>query len=59
MEKPLLTLIELAAAAKSFCDIPHTYREIFGTTDGKAIGTFIEHKLRDSLDATYLVQLGN
>lgn len=59
MEKPLLTLTELAVAARSFCTIPHTYREIFGTTDGKAVGTFIEHKFRDSLDAVYLVQLGN
>ncbi len=59
MEKPLLTLIELAIAAKSFCSLSHTYREIYGTTDGKAVGTFIEHKFRDSLDAVYLVQLGN
>jgi hypothetical protein len=44
MKKPLV-LPDLIAAAKAFCLEDHTYPELFGVTDGKAIGTFIEHKL--------------
>jgi hypothetical protein len=59
INKTTLTLANLISAASSFCQQTHFYPEIYGATDGKAVGTFIEHKFRDKLDAQYLVQLGN
>lgn len=41
--KPLLTRSDLLAQAKAFCETNHRYSELFGVTDGKAVGTFIEH----------------
>jgi hypothetical protein len=57
--KPDLTVTELVETAQLFCQQPHSYAELFGATDGKAIGTFIEHKFRSELDAQYTVQLGS
>lgn len=58
-KKPPLTQPELIATAKVFCTQKHTYQELFGVTDGKAVGTFIEHKFRDHLEAKYTTLLGN
>ena len=57
--KKALTLPDLIATAETFCLESHVYPELFGVTDGKAIGTFIEHKFRDRLDASYMVQVGS
>src|SRR3990172_2974544 len=58
MKKPL-TQSNLIAMAKSFCSESHIYLELFGATDGKAIGTFIEHRFGERLEALYAVQVGN
>ena len=58
-EKKPLTLPDLIATAKAFCLESHVHPELFGVTDGKAIGTFIEHKFRDRLEASYMVQVGS
>ncbi len=58
MAKPL-TLSDLIAAAKHFCLESHTYEELFGVTDGKAVGTFIEHRFREGLEAIYTTQIGS
>lgn len=58
MKKPL-TQADLIATAKAFCLESHTYHELFGVTDGKAVGTFIEHKFRERLEALYTVQIGS
>lgn len=44
--KVKLTLEKLIEAAKSFCDQESKYdnADLYGVTDGKAVGTFIEHK---------------
>ncbi len=57
--KKLLTQSDLIATAKAFCLESHTYPELFGVTDGKAVGTFIEHKFRERLEALYTVQIGS
>ena len=57
--KSRLDLPALTDTARAFCQQVHVYPELYGTTDGKAIGTFVEHKFRDVLDAHYMVQLGN
>ena len=51
----MLTIDALIEEARSFCrststtDIP----ALFGVTDGKAVGTYIEHEFRDRLTAKY------
>ena len=37
----------------------HNEPSIYGTTDGKAIGTYLEHKFQALLEAKYDVQLGS
>ncbi|NJN97044.1 MAG: restriction endonuclease [Anaerolineales bacterium] len=59
VEKPPLTLTELLTAAKVFCQESHNYPELFGITDGKAVGTFIEHKFRARLQSLYTLEAGN
>ncbi len=57
--KTPLTQADLIATAKAFCLESHRYTELFGVTDGKAVGTFIEHQFRERLDALYTVQIGS
>ena len=57
--KQLLTQSDLIATAKRFCSENHTCRELFGVTDGKAVGTFIEHKFRERLEALYMLEHGS
>jgi hypothetical protein len=37
----------------------HSYKELFGVTDGKAVGTFIERAFQDYLRAQYDIEIGN
>jgi hypothetical protein len=59
MMKPSLTQVNLVAAAKAFCQDQHAHAELFGVTDGKAVGTFIEHRFLARIEAAYEVQSGN
>jgi len=59
MTKPELTQADLIATARQFCRVPHSYAELYGVTDGKAVGTFVEHKFRDVLEAAFAVMVGN
>lgn len=44
--KPILTIKELIEAAICFCEMEsvENHVELIGVTDGKAVGTYIEHK---------------
>ncbi len=46
MEKPELTIADLKEQANVFCIKETNYQntDLFGVTDGKAVGTYIEHK---------------
>jgi hypothetical protein len=57
--KKILTHTELISIAKDFCLEEHVYPELFGITDGKAIGTFIEHTFRKRLETLYVMDLGS
>jgi len=54
-----LTQSELIASAKRFCARHHSYANLFGVTDGKAVGTFIEHEFQKYLETQYEIQIGN
>jgi hypothetical protein len=53
MTKISLTVPILCEEAKAFAQAISTYPEptLYGVTDGKAVGTYLEHKLRAHLEA--------
>lgn len=59
--KQVLTIEELTKAAKKFCDIQskENHVELIGVTDGKAVGTYVEHKFQSFLKSNYSVEIGN
>ena len=59
--KKILNTTELIKAAKDFCERESgIYRpELFGVTDGKAVGTFVEHLFLDFLENQYELSAGN
>ena len=61
MTKTLLTIPLLCQEAAAFAAIESTYPEptLYGVTDGKAIGTYLEHKFRAHLDRKYTSAPGN
>jgi hypothetical protein len=56
-----LTVPLLQAEAKTFAEIEATHPEpaLYGVTDGKAIGTYFEHKFRTYLSAKYTFGQGS
>ncbi len=56
-----LTIESLIQEAKQFCEeqtqLNHT--ELIGITDGKAVGTYVEHKFKEHLNEKYEVVIGN
>lgn len=61
MAKKVLDIKGLQVAAKDFCEMESgKYRsELFGVTDGKAIGTFVEHLFQEYLEQRYVVTIGS
>lgn len=53
--KTKLTIEKLIEEAKFFCEQESGYEntDLYGITDGKAVGTFIEHKFRNFLDEKF------
>jgi len=52
MPKPTLTVAILQGEARQFAELESIHPEptIFGVTDGKAIGTYLEHKFHAHLE---------
>jgi hypothetical protein len=59
-KKPL-TLKNLYTSAKKFCltESQLSFPELIGVTDGKAVGTFVEHRLKQYLSERFIVSVGN
>lgn len=59
--KPLLTVDALCSEARIFAAIESQRPEpkLYGTTDGKAIGTYFEHEFQDYLSAQYSYERGS
>ena len=59
--KPTLTIENLCVEAAKFAEIESLYDEpgLYGVTDGKAIGTYLEHKFTAYLAENYSSQQGN
>ena len=56
-----LTIKDLKEAARQFCEIESTFKNenLFGVTDGKAVGTYIEHKFQKHLDKQFIYKKGS
>jgi hypothetical protein len=59
--KPILTIEKLCTEAAQFAEIESRYDEskLYGVTDGKAVGTYLEHKFTAYLTENYSYQPGN
>lgn len=59
--KPILTIDKLIESAKIFCEIEsnENHVELIGVTDGKAVGTYVEHKFQHFLQSNYIVDVGS
>ena len=59
--KEKLTISRLKKSAKDFCaqESGVFRKELFGVTDGKAVGTFVEHLFKKFLDNQYDLVVGN
>lgn len=59
--KPILTIETLIHEAKLFCETESkvNHLQLIGVKDGKAVGTYIEHKFKTFLEAHYTLNTGN
>ena len=56
-----LTLEKLIAEAKNFCELmsEKNHVNLIGVTDGKAVGTYVEHEFKNYLRTLYVLNIGN
>lgn len=59
MEK--LTIDSLKKEAKIFCEImcKENHKSLIGVTDGKAVGTYVEHRFQEYLKSSYDLEVGS
>lgn len=59
--KPILTVEALIDEAKLFAEVESVYPEptLYGVTDGKAVGTYVEHKFKAYLANKYTFTAGS
>lgn len=59
--KPVLTIDKLIEAARCFCEAESrkNHVDLIGITDGKAVGTYVEHKFQRFLQSQYSVEIGS
>lgn len=59
--KKKLTVVSLKKESIAFCKLySGKYRqELYGVTDGKALGTFVEHLFKEFLKERYILDVGN
>ena len=56
-----LTINKLKEESMNFCkhESSITHKKLIGITDGKAVGTYIEHRFEDYLEKNYEVTIGS
>jgi hypothetical protein len=60
MPKPLtVSILQKAAAAFAKLESNHAEPALFGVTDGKAVGTYIEHKFQTALERRFKYERGS
>ena len=61
MMKPELTIEALKKEAREFCETmsKENHESLLGVTDGKAVGTYVEHKFQSHLSEKYSLVVGS
>lgn len=60
MKSPLtVKLLQAAAARFARTESKHSEKSMYGVTDGKAVGTYLEHKFAEYLGRTYAYERGS
>jgi len=59
MVKLTINLLKKEAKNFSIIESEHNETSIYGSTDGKAVGTYLEHKFQKYLENTYIFEKGN
>jgi len=61
MTTPALTIAALIESAEAFAILESSHGEprLYGVTDGKAVGTYLEHKFRAFLAESFTFEIGN
>lgn len=56
-----MDISDLKAEAKIFCEFmkQENHPSLIGITDGKAVGTYIEHRFKKYLSSKYEIEIGN
>ena len=56
-----MDISDLKAEAKIFCEFmkQENHTSLIGITDGKAVGTYIEHRFQKYLSSKYEIEIGN
>ena len=59
--KPILTINKMIELAKYFCETESqkNHADLIGVTDGKKVGTYIEHKFQHLLQSQYALEIGS
>ena len=59
--KPILTINHLIREAEKFCNFmsEENHQDLVGVTDGKAVGTYVEHRFQRYLADHYTVTVGS
>lgn len=57
----VLDIEDLKKEAKIFCDFmrKENHSSLIGVTDGKAVGTYVEHRFQDYLSSKYELEIGS
>lgn len=57
----VLDIEDLKKEAKIFCDFmrKENHSSLIGVTDGKAVGTYVEHRFQDYLSSKYELEVGS
>ncbi len=59
MRKLTVDILKNEAKTFSVVESDHNEPSIFGSTDGKAVGTYLEHKFQKYLEEKYIFEKGN
>lgn len=59
--KPQITIKDFLRESKKFCEMmsKENHVKLIGVTDGKAVGTYVEHRFQNYLLERYSIQNGS
>ena len=57
----VMDISDLKKEAKIFCEFmkKENHSSLIGVTDGKAVGTYVEHRFQDYISSKYEIEIGS